>query len=126
MTNSLPHAVFAAHSRGAQMAPFMRKQKIKIAPDSATRVHIGHPAETRTFTRSSPEPNYVSADRLVRLQTKIVDDLDVLNAFYDYRAEHWIHLRTTNPSRPSRPRGCGSGSPRHPAPAPPAWRWPSG
>lgn len=28
---------------------------------------------------------------------KIIDDLDVLLAFYDYPAEHWIHLRTTNP-----------------------------
>ncbi|SPL98814.1 Mobile element protein [[Actinomadura] parvosata subsp. kistnae] len=28
---------------------------------------------------------------------KIVDDADVLLAFYDYPAEHWIHLRTTNP-----------------------------
>jgi putative transposase len=59
---------------------------------------------------------------------KIIDDLDVLTAFYDYPAEHWIHLRTTNPlwsSRPSRPCGCGNGSPRDPAPAPPAWRSPS-
>ena len=28
---------------------------------------------------------------------KIIDDLDVLLAFYDFPAEHWIHLRTTNP-----------------------------
>ncbi len=28
---------------------------------------------------------------------KITDDLDVLLAFYAYPAEHWIHLRTTNP-----------------------------
>jgi len=28
---------------------------------------------------------------------KITDDLDVLLRFYDYPAEHWIHLRTTNP-----------------------------
>ncbi|HVQ51522.1 MAG TPA: IS256 family transposase [Mycobacterium sp.] len=28
---------------------------------------------------------------------KITDNLDVLLAFYDYPAEHWIHLRTTNP-----------------------------
>ncbi len=28
---------------------------------------------------------------------KVVDDLDVLLAFYDFPAEHWIHLRTTNP-----------------------------
>jgi putative transposase len=28
---------------------------------------------------------------------KVTDDVDVLLAFYDYPAEHWIHLRTTNP-----------------------------
>jgi transposase-like protein len=28
---------------------------------------------------------------------KITDDLELLLAFYDYPAEHWIHLRTTNP-----------------------------
>ena len=28
---------------------------------------------------------------------KITDHLDELLAFYDYPAEHWIHLRTTNP-----------------------------
>jgi putative transposase len=28
---------------------------------------------------------------------KIVDDADVLLEFYHYPAEHWIHLRTTNP-----------------------------
>src|SRR5450755_5024571 len=28
---------------------------------------------------------------------KITDDLDQVLAFYDYPAEHWVHLRTTNP-----------------------------
>ncbi len=28
---------------------------------------------------------------------KITDDADQLLAFYDYPAEHWVHLRTTNP-----------------------------
>jgi DNA-binding CsgD family transcriptional regulator len=28
---------------------------------------------------------------------KITDDLDVLLAFYDFPAEHWVHLRTTSP-----------------------------
>jgi hypothetical protein len=32
---------------------------------------------------------------------KITNDVDELLAFYDYPAEHWIHLRTT----PSRARG---------------------
>jgi putative transposase len=28
---------------------------------------------------------------------KIADDLDVLLGSYDFPAEHWVHLRTTNP-----------------------------
>jgi transposase-like protein len=28
---------------------------------------------------------------------KIIDDLDVLLAFFDFPAEHWIHLKSTNP-----------------------------
>src|SRR5690242_3435286 len=28
---------------------------------------------------------------------KITDDLEELLAFYDYPADHWVHLRTTNP-----------------------------
>ena len=28
---------------------------------------------------------------------KLTDDLDVLVEFYNYPAEHWVHLRTTNP-----------------------------
>jgi putative transposase len=27
----------------------------------------------------------------------VVDDRDALLAFFDYPAEHWLHLRTTNP-----------------------------
>jgi transposase-like protein len=32
---------------------------------------------------------------------KIRDDLEVLLAFYDFPAEHWQHLRTTNPIEPT-------------------------
>ena len=55
---------------------------------------------------------------------KITDDLDVLLTFYDYPAEHWIHLRTTNPIESTfatvrlRQRVTMG-----PAPEPPAWRW---
>jgi hypothetical protein len=31
---------------------------------------------------------------------KIVDDVEPLLAFYDFLAEHWIHLKTTNPIEP--------------------------
>lgn len=48
---------------------------------------------------------------------KITDDVDELLAFYDFPAEHWIHLRTTNPIESTFPtvrlrtkvtRGAGS------------------
>jgi transposase-like protein len=35
--------------------------------------------------------------RWPKAAAKITDDLDVLLGFYDLPAEHWIHLRTTNP-----------------------------
>ncbi len=56
---------------------------------------------------------------------KIVDDLEPLLAFYDFPAEHWIHLKSTNPiwSRRSRPCASAPESPRVPAPAPPDWPW---
>ena len=46
---------------------------------------------------------------------KIVEDADVLLEFYKYPAEHWIHLRTTNPIESTLPPcGCGPRSPRGP------------
>jgi transposase-like protein len=47
----------------------------------------------------------------------LVKDRDVLLTFYDFPAEHWVHLRTTNPIestfatvrlRTARTKGCGS------------------
>jgi len=47
----------------------------------------------------------------------LVKDKDVLLTFYDFPAEHWVHLRTTNPIestfatvrlRTERTKGCGS------------------
>jgi len=47
----------------------------------------------------------------------LVKDRDVLLSFYDFPAEHWVHLRTTNPIestfatvrlRTARTQGCGS------------------
>ncbi len=36
-------------------------------------------------------------ERFPKAVAKIVDELDVLLEFYNYPAEHWVHLRTTNP-----------------------------
>jgi transposase-like protein len=35
--------------------------------------------------------------KFAKATAKITDDMDELLAFYGYPAEHWIHLRTTNP-----------------------------
>lgn len=35
--------------------------------------------------------------KFVKAVAKVVDDLDELLAFYDFPAEYWVHLRTTNP-----------------------------
>ena len=35
--------------------------------------------------------------KFAKAVAKVTDDLDQLLAFYDFPAEHWIHLRTTNP-----------------------------
>ncbi len=58
---------------------------------------------------------------------KVTNDLDELLAFYDFPAEHWVHLRTTNPisSRPSPPCATARRSPRVLDPRRPASRWPS-
>jgi hypothetical protein len=45
------------------------------------------------------------ATKWPKAAAKITDDLDVLLAFYDYPAEDWIHLRTTNPIVISSPLG---------------------
>jgi transposase-like protein len=55
-------------------------------------------AEDKTHARAAAKA--FAADYGVKwpkAAAKITDDLDVLLAFYDYPAEHWIHLRTTNP-----------------------------
>ena len=52
------------------------------------KVHARDAAAALEATYGAKFPNAVA---------KITDDLEELLAFYDYPAEHWIHLRTTNP-----------------------------
>jgi hypothetical protein len=61
---------------------------------------------------------------MAKAVAKITDDLDGLVAFYDYRAEHWIRLRTMNliESTFATVR-LRQGSPRDPARGRPASRW---
>jgi transposase-like protein len=84
------------------------KQKLHDIWMAETRDHANQAFE---LFRKTYEAKYPKA---VECLTK---DRDVLLAFYDFPAEHWIHLRTTNPIestfatvrlRTKRTKGCGS------------------
>ena len=51
-------------------------------------------------------------------------DRESLLAFYDFPAEHWIHLRTTNPIESTSPRcGCAPIKPAAACLEKAFWRW---
>jgi transposase-like protein len=55
-------------------------------------------AENRDHARRAASAFKLAYDaKFAKATAKITDDLDELLAFYTYPAEHWIHLRTTNP-----------------------------
>jgi transposase-like protein len=55
-------------------------------------------AEDKTHARAAVKQfSELFGTKFPRAVAKITDDLDELLAFYDYPAEHWVHLRTTNP-----------------------------
>ena len=55
-------------------------------------------AEDKTHARAAAKAFAAEfGTKWPKAAAKISDDLDVLLAFYDYPADHWIHLRTTNP-----------------------------
>jgi putative transposase len=90
----------------------------RLQPEAKEKLHAIWMADTREHAnqafdlfRKTYEAKYPKA---VECLTK---DREVLLAFYDFPAEHWIHLRTTNPIestfatvrlRTKRTKGCGS------------------
>jgi len=59
-----------------------------------------HPAraEDKDHTRAAIKAfDKLYGTKFPKTVKRITDDQDVLLAFYDYPAEHWIHSRTTNP-----------------------------
>jgi transposase-like protein len=70
----------------------------KVQPGAKQRIHEMYLAPTKKAALEAYE------DFLKEYQTKypkacecLQKDRDVLFTFYDFPAEHWIHLRTTNP-----------------------------
>src|SRR5947209_2853379 len=55
-------------------------------------------AEDKTHARAAVKAfETLYGAKFPKAVAKITDDVEELLAFYDYPAEHWIHLRTTNP-----------------------------
>jgi len=55
-------------------------------------------AEDKTHARQAARAfDAAYGTKFPKAAAKITGDLDQLLAFYDYPAEHWVHLRTTNP-----------------------------
>jgi len=50
--------------------------------------------------------------RFPKATVKITGDVEELLAFFDYPAEHWVRMRTTNPSRHSQRSGTAPRSPK--------------
>jgi transposase-like protein len=92
--------------------PTTREQRCwfhKSANVLAALPKSAHPAATRAmqdiFNAEDGDHARVAAKafqidygrKFPKAVAKITDDLDVLLEFYNYPAEHWVHLRTTNP-----------------------------
>ena len=75
--NALPKSIHA----GARKAP----NELILAED---RAHAERAIEALVSDYGAKWPKAVA---------KVVDDRDALLAFFDDPAEHWVHLRTTNP-----------------------------
>jgi putative transposase len=67
--------------------PTAKKMLAEIR-DAEDRDHAAAAAKTFADEYGAKFPKAVA---------KITDDLDVLLTFYDFPAEHWIHLKTSNP-----------------------------
>ena len=92
--------------------PQTREQRCwfhKLANVLAALPKSAHPAATRAmqdiYNAEDGDHARVAAKafqidygtKFPKAAAKITDDLDVLLEFYNYPAEHWVHLRTTNP-----------------------------
>jgi putative transposase len=99
-------------------ANILNKMPKGVQSKAKKMIHDMYMAETkedahkaRDFFLELYEPKFPRACACLR------DDEDVLFTFYDFPAEHWIHIRTTNPiestfatvrHRTKRTKGCGS------------------
>jgi transposase-like protein len=70
----------------------------RLQPRAKTLLHEMAEAPTRADARAALERFRTEFDaKYPKATAKLDNDWDTLTAFYDFPAEHWRHLRTTNP-----------------------------
>jgi putative transposase len=69
----------------------------RLQPQAKSAVQAIYNAPSRTEALTAAKAFYDAFASFPKATSKVMDDLDVLLAFYDFPAEHWVHLRTTNP-----------------------------
>lgn len=99
-------------------ANLLDKMPKSVHPDAKALIHEMYMAPTRAeATKAYEEFKSRYAAKYPKAVECLTKDEDVLFTFYDFPAEHWIHLRTTNPiesafatvrHRTRQTKGCGS------------------
>jgi putative transposase len=80
--------------------PLLVTPRTRLGRDPALICSGQDSSTSRGWPRLSKAVKAFEADygaKWPKAVAKITEHVDVLLAFYDYPAEHWIHLRTTNP-----------------------------
>ncbi len=66
-------------------------------PEAKTALQAIYTAESRSGALDAVRAFAEGFSSHPKATKKVTEELDTLLAFYDFPAEHWIHLRTTNP-----------------------------
>ena len=99
-------------------ANVLNKMPKSLQPKAKSMLHDIWMAETRADADKAFDLFVTTFQaKYFKAVESLVKDRDVLLTFYDFPAEHWVHLRTTNPIestfatvrlRTARTKGCGS------------------
>ena len=99
-------------------ANVLDKMPRKVQPPAKRLIHEMYLAETKKDALAAlDEFLALYGAKYPKAWECLVKDKDVLFTFYDFPAEHWVHLRTTNPiestfatvrHRTRQTKGCGS------------------
>lgn len=69
----------------------------RLHPEAKAALQAIYTAESRSGALEAVHAFATQFAPFPKATKKVTEDLDALLAFYDFPAEHWIHLRTTNP-----------------------------